>query len=436
MKSLLSILCLQTALVLIMTLSHSTVLCQTPDSPPLPIGAIEFNGLKDVSRDQSIAATGLHIGQRITKSDMEKAIKDLHDSGLFARVQYRYRQYDDRFEITFLVVEWPSSVPVIYDNFIWFTDKELMDAVKKELPTFDGSASQSPAIVDSIKRALKRLLQDHKIPGEIDFTDLSPDVYSRQTAGLVFAVKGVSIPICSLHYQTTGDIPEHVLVANTRGVIAKNYSLTELVGYLEPTKMSLYGKSGYLRASFDAPVVTLRHGNGCTGGVDVSIKVNQGIAYNWDRVQWSDNKLLTAAALDKAMQMRPGEIADATKIQDGLVRIIREYGRSGYLVTKLKTSATFNDPSHAVTYAIAVDEGDQFHMGKLTLAGATEAEAKLFLNKWELHEGDVYDESFAEEFLIKIRTISYPRSLGNKKLSFSSKLDREAHTVNIMFEFK
>jgi len=107
---------------------------QTSDPSLLSLARIEFSGLKTVSQEQSIAATGLHIGQRITKTDLEKALKDLHDAGLFSKAQFKYRQYEDRYEVTFLVEEYATDIPVVFDNFVWFTDKELTDAVKKRSP--------------------------------------------------------------------------------------------------------------------------------------------------------------------------------------------------------------------------------------------------------------------------------------------------------------
>src|SRR6185369_2869600 len=107
---------------------------QTPEAS-LPLIKIDFVGLKNINRDQSIAASGLQIGQRVNKSDLDKAAKELSASGLFSKVQYKYRRYEDRYEVTFTVEEQGSNLnmPVTFDNFVWFTDKELNDAVKTEL---------------------------------------------------------------------------------------------------------------------------------------------------------------------------------------------------------------------------------------------------------------------------------------------------------------
>src|SRR5690348_8387241 len=189
-------------IILMVALVTLMVRGQTQETP-LPLTKSEFSGLKNVSRDQSIAASGLQIGGRVNKGDLDKAAKELSASGLFSKVQYKYRRYDDRFEVTFTVEESGSSMAVTFDNFVWFTDKELTDAVRQEFPGFNGTAPDGEGAIKSIKKALTKLLQDRKLPGEVDYVLFSGDAISSKTTEHVFSVKGVSIPICSVHYLKT-----------------------------------------------------------------------------------------------------------------------------------------------------------------------------------------------------------------------------------------
>src|SRR5258708_2730853 len=159
-----------------------TVRSQTPDGAPLPLTKIDFTGLKNLNQEQSIAASGLQVGQRVTKIDLDTAARALSASGFFSKVQYKFRRYGDRYEVTFTVEESASNLnmPVTFDNFIWFTDKELNDAVRKELPTFNGTAPDGEGAINAIKRGLAKLLQERKLPGEIDYVSFSGDVINSK----------------------------------------------------------------------------------------------------------------------------------------------------------------------------------------------------------------------------------------------------------------
>ena len=44
-----------------------------------------------------------------------------------------------RLDVTFDIEEPPWSMPVVFDNFVWLRDEELLAAVEQDVPTFDGT---------------------------------------------------------------------------------------------------------------------------------------------------------------------------------------------------------------------------------------------------------------------------------------------------------
>src|SRR5262245_61523794 len=36
-----------------------------------------------------------------------------------------------------------QSVPCVFDNFVWFKDQEIIDEIRKDLPSFDGAAPET-----------------------------------------------------------------------------------------------------------------------------------------------------------------------------------------------------------------------------------------------------------------------------------------------------
>jgi len=397
--------------------------------PTIPLVKIDFVGLQKVDKDHAINATGLKIGQLVSKSDLDTANKQLLGSGLFTKSKYKYRQYEDKFEVTFQVEEAEASTSVTFDNFVWFTDKELADAVKKELPTFNGNAPDGEGAIESIKKALRQLLKDHNLPGEIDYTSYSSDLSAKQTEH-VFSVKGISLPICSIHYLSASAVPESVLVANSKDLIKKDYSVKYVIAYTDALQ-PIYRRIGHLRASFDAPTAKLESAAGCSGGVSVSVNVSEGLAYDWGRPEWSGNQALTTAELEKVMQMKPGELADGEKIDNGLKRIHKVYGRKGYLTVRIAQHATFFDEQKTVSYSFKITDGPQYHMGKLTVTGFSDSQANKLKELWTIAEGAVFDGEYYGDYQAVAFARRLERNSQGKLMSIGLKFNQDSHTVDV-----
>src|ERR1041385_286046 len=125
------------------------------------IAKIEFEGLKRLSLDDLIATSGLKVGEQFELSALDAAAQRLMDSGFFKNVAYRTRPVRDQITITFIVEESKVATSrVIFDNFIWFTDTELIAAVRRDVPSFSGTAPDNGDTVDRITRSLQSFLHE------------------------------------------------------------------------------------------------------------------------------------------------------------------------------------------------------------------------------------------------------------------------------------
>jgi outer membrane protein assembly factor BamA len=122
---------------------------------------IETEGLQTLTTETVIATSGLKIGETFSAEATDAAAQRLVNSGLFKRVAYRTRNVGANVTITFQLEELKGQTsPVVFDNFIWFTDEELTAAIKREVPTFNGSAPDVGNTNENIKKALQNLLAE------------------------------------------------------------------------------------------------------------------------------------------------------------------------------------------------------------------------------------------------------------------------------------
>src|SRR6185369_14974922 len=118
------------------------------------IAKIETEGLQTLTSETVIATSGLKVGDAFSVEATDAAAERLVSSGLFKKVGYSTRNAGTNVTITFKLEELKGQLsPVVFDNFIWFTDEELSAAIKREVPTFNGSAPDIGNTNDAIKQA-------------------------------------------------------------------------------------------------------------------------------------------------------------------------------------------------------------------------------------------------------------------------------------------
>src|SRR5436190_7811161 len=277
------------------------------------LGGLEFVGLKRLTRAQVVAMSGLQIGQVIDGPILDAAAGKLLKTGLFRRLSYRLHNSGNQAVVTFQVEESAVSMPVVFENFVWFSDEEIVAAIRKDVIFFNGTSPASGETPDKIAAALQHLLTEKHIAGQVDYL---PYV-SKDKQELIFTVKGARIPVCSLHFPGASAVSEGDLIKASQPLFKTDYSQKDTMTFVPLNLMLLYRRIGYLRPEFQPPSATLETGAKCGGGVNVTIPVNEGRSYRWAKSIWDGNDKLTVEDLGTALGMNPGDLADWTRIDAG-----------------------------------------------------------------------------------------------------------------------
>jgi outer membrane protein insertion porin family len=271
-------------------------------------------------------------------------------------------------------------------------------------------------------------LKARSIPGRIDFTTFADLKGGRPK--YVFSVKDPSPKVCALHVAGASAISERDLLGQLGAVVGGDYSRLFVTTASAGTLVDMYRRRGHWRAAFTLPSVTL---GGCEG-VSVTLNVTEGSAYAWDRASWTGNAVLAPAALDALLGMKPGEVADATKIEAGLGRIQEAYGKQGYILEHASFEPQLDDGQHRAAFQIKVDEGSQFQMGSLEFVGITESDANTLQKKWRIKAGDVYDASYSKRY--QFEELFPLRTRAGGRASVETNVDPDKKVVNLRIIFK
>lgn len=404
---------------------------------PRKIARIDTEGLQALSRDNVIAMSQLTIGDPFSVGAVDAAAQRLIDSGLFKNVGYRTHTTGTAVTITFQLEELKrNSYPVVFDNFIWFSDEELAEVVKGVLPSFSGSIPDTGNTAEMIRQALQKLLDGRKLPGTVEYT--------LTDTGHLFRVGGAPLNICTLHFPGSHAVPERRLIETTKDSTDLNYSRQSATTFPKYGLFPLYRELGHLKATFGAPLAKPDTNPGCEGGVDLTIPVNEGAAYSWSSPEWSGHHVLSADELNAALGMKNGEVANGKKFDKGVKEVEKAYGKHGHIQAHLSSVAEFDDAAQRVTFKIAVSEGPQYRMGTVEFKGVSETDAVALKGKWRLKTGEIYDQSYTDRFFREDAVLLLSRIFQERRamekqgspVDIRRDVNRGALTVNLVIEIK
>ena len=409
----------------------------TPAAKIIKLGKLEFAGLQRRTNEEAVAASELQIGQTIDIPTLDAAAERLMSSGLFKGLSYRYRTVGDQAVVTFQVEEaGGKTLPVVFDNFVWFSDEELESAVRRQVPVYDGSAPDG--VTDTIVKVLQSLLQSRNLPGRVEYTP-SANLVNGKSEHL-FSVEGVKLPICAVRFSGAQSFTPDELLQHSQALINEDYRRSFVLSFAEANLIPLYRERGFLRAEFRAPGAQSFANAGdekCANGVAVTLPIDEGIIYVWDKAEWGGNAALTNAQLDAALGMKSGERANGVRIDKGLEAAREAYGRKGYLAAKIMPEPAFDDTARRVLYRLNIQEGAQYRMGILTIIGLPENVAAQLREKWKLKTGDVYDASYLKEFMKQqLAQIMKVNGITLKKFSSQIKTDPTNLAINLTLNFE
>jgi outer membrane protein assembly factor BamA len=400
---------------------------------------VHAEGQKALSEAQVAALAGLQAGSEIGRKDLQTAADKLVASGLFATVRYDFKTRVDGVTLSFHLSESPR-IPVYYDNFPWFGDSELNDAIRLELPFFDGTLPEGGAVVDRAAQAVHALLGSHKMDFPVQHELMANPLGEGNVQQ--FSIEGAALKIASLSFSDPALAANPAVGQHLSEITGKPYSRTAIDLFLAEQIRPIYLKQGYLRAKLGPPEVRLSGppADKLPDQIPVFVPVATGAVYHFASAQWSGNNVISSISMESFFGLKAGGIADGMEAESGWARIREEYGRRGYLDASLEPQASFDETAHTVSYNVTVSEGAQYRMGGWVITGLSTNGEQRIRATFPLASGDVFDKGKYEEFLTKLQDHS-KEILGELPIHYESvghwlRPDAGKNSVDVLLDFK
>jgi outer membrane protein assembly factor BamA len=155
------------------------------------------------------------------------------------------------------------------------------------------------------------------------------------------------------------------------------------------------------RGYFKAEVKSLRFKPhdplGVPKPVTLEGEVSEGPQYKLADVIFVENHAFSSEKLRQQFPLKMGDLFERYKVASGLVSLRKLYGTQGFLDFTAIPDTRFASNATA-SLNISIVEGPQYHMGQLDIVADKDVAGRL-RPEWRLTEGDVYDQTYIDEYL-------------------------------------
>jgi hypothetical protein len=376
----------------------SLVQAQAAKAGTARLDDIAINGSARFKSEQIAAAIGMKPGMIVDRDALQAGADKLAALGLFNSVNYKFSSVPSGVRVTYNVIDAPAA-PVVFDNFPWVTDAEISGALAQSGVLFDGTAPFGGTDPDSIAEAIEKFLDARSIHAHVSHTLVGDPASGQQVQQ--FHADDVALTINSVSFSDDLASKDAAIEERLPDLVGKAYSRSLIQLFTFEQVRPVYLGHAYLRAEFPQPAAKLAAGttNPLDARVDVTIPIVPGPRFSWAGIQWVGNTAVPSDDLSRLVDFKPGEPVDANRLALLVQHIEGLYHQRGYLDFKLDLKPHFDENAARVSYAANINEGPQYHMGKLVLTGLSLEGERRIRRAWPIPPDAIFDESAYQEFL-------------------------------------
>lgn len=398
-----------------------------PVQGPFPIHSFKVKGSQQFKPEQVIAATGLTVGQKVDKAELEAAMQRLVDCGYFERAGYRYEPGPEGIDVTWEVVEIKELFPYAFEEFPIKAD-EAKKILAKDNPLF---SDRVPATKEFLRRYMAAFNSMLKLEGDFAIgarltTDDKGNFYIR------FRPNRPRPAIYSVDFRGNKLIPgEELRAAANSSAGGIPFSEPDFREILDLRIRPMYEARGRMNVVFlKVAAVPLKDND---LALNVIVDVQEGDEYKLKEIRYSG----PGAQLhnwDQIASFRTDEVVNMAEIEEGRKKMEQTIRRDGFLQTQITQKNIPNHDRKLVDVEFHVEIGPAFTFDTLEIKGLDLISEPALRKIWNLKKGAAFNPEYPDFFLKQIREDGIFDNLGETKAVATP--DYTKHTVSVLLTFK
>jgi outer membrane protein insertion porin family len=145
-----------------------------------------------------------------------------------------------------------------------------------------------------------------------------------------------------------------------------------------------------------------------TGNVSkATISVEEGPLFRVGEIKIENSKVLAPAQILEMIGLRPGEVADGTRLGSAIFERAKEaYGNLGYIQYTAEITPTFRVKEGAdegvADFTIRIDDGAQFRVRSIKFAGGDSKTNEMLRRELMVRDGEVYNSGLFSQSITRM----------------------------------
>lgn len=411
--------------VLLLLLAAPALRAQTPDAaqPTVEILAVSVEGASDdASAALARSVSGLRPGQRVVlpwDPAFAEAVRALYTRGGYSDAEVRIDETTTAgVFLTVRVVEHPRLAGFEIEG-LGASDR---DAVRPRIPLLRGRAAR-PADVERGRLEIEQYLRERGY--RLAAVSHSQVLAEDGRATVTYRVdRGQRSRVASVEFIGNEQFSDATLRRRMRHTQARDWrfwrtSRFDDAKYREDLAAveAFYRDRGFFGARVVRDSVFFRDGD--SGHLVVQVQVEEGPRYHVRRVTFEGNTLFTDAQLQTALDVRPGDVYNAGRIERNTTYtrdhtdIASLYTDRGHLRFSIEPTITLA-PGDSLDLDFEITEGPVYEFGRIEIAGNTRTKEHVIRRELRTIPGQPYSRQAVERSVRELAQLNYfdPASYG------------------------
>jgi hypothetical protein len=301
---------------------------------------------------------------------------------------------------------YPSHLPYSFSNVVWWSDDELRDLLKKQIPNLGDEVATTTGAEGGIRQALKVLLKQKGIVAEVQSEEPSYSALFAERApgappmSVEFSISSPQILIDKIVISRAPDALIAPLKETLGGREGHNYSSGQdwLVRSQITEKLEA---NGYLDTRVDISHDVPRR-DGANYVVNLLITLTPGPQYHIASISADAGPLLPGRDLSSLFARRPGDVANGNPFGRLPGELRAYYEQRGFADVEINGTPVLDKEHAQVSYHLSVVAGPMYRLQTVTIQHLDPEQERRVQDLLGMKPGDIFNQMAIDSLYQKI----------------------------------
>lgn len=377
-----------------------------------PIRDIKFNGLDNVNEGDLRGITERFVGETFSDELFADLINRLFALDFFEDIEPSAVPVDKNFQTVRIVIDVVEK-PVVQKVRFLGAYKVKSDDLKEQISTKDKAVFDESKIASDVT-AIRNVYYS-KGYSEVEVTSET----EQGSDGIIvtFRIKeGSQVVVKDIVFTGNRMVSSRTLRSK---LTSKKASIMNRDGFsdasIEQDKkaiMQYYAENGYIDVNvINVEQTAERNEKKDRQEITLTFNIEEGSQYTFSGIKIEGAEIFKAEELVSLVRLKPGDVFNITKFQEGMTAIQSKYTDSGYWSNQYQPQVDRNPDAKTIGYTVYIHEGERSHIESIHLQGNTRTKDEVILRELPLQEGDVFSNEKVTTGLRSLYNLRYFSSI-------------------------